>query len=72
MSEHPTTDQVLALIRTHITQHGYPPSIRWLAEAADTSPTTAFDRVEELEREGRIIRVPNRARAITINEGDPE
>lgn len=59
-------DMVLELIRQHIDDTGYPPSIRWLAYQTLTPQTTVYERLRQLVADGRIRREPGRARAITI------
>lgn len=54
-------------IARHGAEHGYPPTIRDLQLRTGASSTSVvLYRLRACEREGVIIRVPERARAITL------
>jgi SOS-response transcriptional repressor LexA len=66
-------DTILTLIRDHMTNHGYPPSVGELVGATGAGRATVHARLQQLQRDGRIRITPGRARAITIiEEGAPE
>ena len=68
----PSCDDVLDLIRAHVIEYGYPPSIGDLAKATRSGRATIHGRLRQLHNDGRITITPGRARAITINEGESE
>ncbi len=54
-------------IEEHGAEHGYPPTIRDLKERTGASSTSVVSyRLRACEREGLVVRVPERARAITL------
>lgn len=58
--------QVLTVIRRHQAIHGYPPSLREIAQAASCGVSTVHRALEALEERGEISRTPGVARSITI------
>lgn len=63
---------MLACLRSYITEHGYPPSIRTLAALSGlASPATARYHLEQLQAKGYIRRAPGEPRAIQILDLDP-
>lgn len=57
---------VVDLIAAHIDAHGYPPTVRELAESMRMSPAMVHSRLLKAERDGLIERVPGKPRAIRI------
>ncbi len=61
----------LSLIRQHIDQHGYAPTLRHIRDELDLSSTSVVARdLAILERLGYIRRDPDTARSIVLVEGD--
>lgn len=60
------SDRFLDYIREHHDEHGYPPSIRDLAEAMGCSVSNAYYHLLRLEGEGLITRTPGVARSVRI------
>lgn len=62
---------IVAFIRTHAAQHGYPPSIREIGKACGFySPSSVAYQLGELTRLGAIRRDPDRPRAIVVLDPD--
>jgi repressor LexA len=60
---------ILSFIRAEIRRVGYPPSVRDVAKHADIrSTSTAAHHLRALEHKGYIVRDPNKARAIRIQD----
>ena len=54
-------------IAAHGAEHGYPPTIRdQQVRTGASSTSVVLYRLRACEREGMIVRVPERARAITL------
>lgn len=69
LSPEPTARQLecLALIARHMTEEGFPPTIRWLCdELRVSSPTAVVYQLTALERKGCIERTPLVARGLSI------
>lgn len=65
----PQQQKVLAFIRRHIEEQGYPPSVREICrDLGFYSSSTAHHYLEKLEDKGYIERHPSRPRAIRIIE----
>lgn len=65
-----SSDDVLEAMRSHITEHGYPPSVRTLCEMVGlSSPSSVHHHLSVLVEAGKIERVPRRPRAIRLKEG---
>lgn len=58
---------VLEVIRTSVTERGYPPSIREIGDAVGlTSTSSVAHQLRALERKGYLRRDPNRPRAVNV------
>lgn len=58
---------ILEVIRTSVTQRGYPPSIREIGDAVGlTSTSSVAHQLRTLERKGYLRRDPNRPRAVDV------
>ena len=58
---------LVGAIAAHGAEHGYPPTIRDLQIRTGASSTSVvLYRLRACDREGMIVRVPERARAITL------
>lgn len=63
--------RILEMIRTSVTDRGYPPSIREIGEAVGlTSPSSVAHQLRTLESKGFIRRDPNRPRAMEVLSPD--
>ncbi|UCF29950.1 MAG: repressor LexA [bacterium] len=63
----PRQQQVLAYIRTFLSENGYPPTVRELAHHLNLSgPRAAAKHLEALERKGLIRRIPGISRGLEI------
>lgn len=63
--------RILEMIRTSVTERGYPPSIREIGEAVGlTSPSSVAHQLRTLESKGFIRRDPNRPRAMEVLSPD--
>lgn len=59
--------RVLEVIRTSVTERGYPPSIREIGDAVGlTSTSSVAHQLRALERKGYLRRDPNRPRAVDV------
>ena len=68
----PRQRAILDAIRNHVTEYGYPPSIRDLAHAVGLySPSSVAYQLKQIERAGWIRRDPQRPRAIVLVD-DPD
>ena len=69
----PRQDQVLACIREHITDTGYPPTRAEIAqELGFKSPNAAEDHLKALARKGAIVIIPGASRGIRVPDMDEE
>jgi repressor LexA len=69
----PRQDQVLACIREHITDTGYPPTRAEIAqELGFKSPNAAEDHLKALARKGAIEIIPGASRGIRVPDMDEE
>jgi repressor LexA len=58
---------IVAHIRAHVAEHGYPPTVRDIAAAVGlVSPSSVAYQLGELARLGAIRRDPDRPRAIVV------
>ncbi|MEV6657792.1 transcriptional repressor LexA [Nocardia fluminea] len=58
---------VLEVIRSSVTERGYPPSIREIGDAVGlTSTSSVAHQLRALERKGYLRRDPNRPRAVNV------
>jgi repressor LexA len=65
--------KMLHVIRTWMTEHGYPPSVREIGDAVGlTSTSSVAHQLRALERKGYIKRDPNRPRAFVVLPADAE
>ena len=63
--------RILEMIRSSVTERGYPPSIREIGEAVGlTSPSSVAHQLRTLESKGFIRRDPNRPRAMEVLSPD--
>ena len=61
--------QILDVIRQGVHDHGYPPSMREIAEAVGlASPSSVKHHVDALEADGFIDRIPGRSRTLEVKE----
>jgi repressor LexA len=59
--------EVLELIRRHVREHGYQPSLREMAkELGMASPTGALSHLKALERKGFVRLVPSASRSVEL------
>ena len=66
----PKQQQIYDYILTFADEHGYPPSVREIAEAVDLkSPSTVHFHLKGLRAAGLISQAEGKTRAITINSG---
>jgi SOS-response transcriptional repressor LexA len=63
-------DALIDIIEAHTLEHGYPPSIAYMARAVKAGPATVHKRLGQLVAEGRIVKEAGRARAIRIIRKD--
>ncbi|MCD5406835.1 MAG: transcriptional repressor LexA [Desulfotomaculum sp.] len=66
---------ILAVIKEHLRQKGYPPSVREIGQAVGlSSSSTVHGYLKKLEQKGYLQRDPTKPRAITIlnNADQPE
>ncbi|RKX71546.1 repressor LexA, partial [candidate division WOR-3 bacterium] len=62
-----TKDRILAFVRHFIAEHGYPPTVREIARGVGLKSTKAVKfHLDGLAREGRIRKIPNRARGLVV------
>jgi repressor LexA len=62
---------VIAVIAWFVEKVGYPPTVRELAIELGCSVSTVHKALAKLERQGRIIREPGKARTLRIIEQAP-
>ena len=58
--------RTLKAILAHIAHHGYPPTMKELADILEITPPSAQDQVNQLVRKGYLKREPYKARGITV------
>ena len=61
-------DEVLHVIRSHVAENGYPPTVREIAAALGVGHSTAQRAILELIAEGNIERQGGAARGLKVNE----
>jgi repressor LexA len=62
---------IVAFIRAHVADHGYPPTVRDIGQAVGlVSPSSVAYQLGELARRGAIRRDPNLTRAIVVLDPD--
>ncbi len=70
MSDHRLSRRQLAILETiekHMTDRGFPPSVREIGDAVGlSSPSTVHSHLGTLEREGYLKRDPSKPRAIEV------
>lgn len=60
--------QILSVVRQCVDAHGYPPSVREIADSVGlASPSTVKHHLDALERAGYLQRVPGRPRALEVS-----
>lgn len=65
--------EILAFIRRHTRESGYPPTVREIGVAVGlASPSTVHAHLAKLADAGHIRRDPTKPRAILVNSADPE
>lgn len=58
---------IIDFVKEHKNRHGYPPTVREIAEAVGLASTsTVHGHLERLERKGLIKRDPTKPRALQI------
>ncbi len=68
----PRQNLILTFIRTHIREHGYPPSVREIASHAGvTSTSSIHHHLTVLVDKGCLRRAHNRSRALVVIEPQP-
>jgi SOS-response transcriptional repressor LexA len=60
------SDQVYAFIREYVSSHRFSPSLRDIATGCGLGLATIYAHLSELQADGRIRRLPGRARTITL------
>lgn len=69
MTPTPRQQQALDVIRASVTEKGYPPSVRELADALGlASPSSAAHLIRALAEHGHIEVVPGLSRAIRLTD----
>lgn len=64
----PRQIQILEVVRASVDGHGYPPSVREIADRVGlASPSTVKHHLDALERAGCLQRVPGRPRALEVS-----
>jgi repressor LexA len=64
--------RILDFLREHVTAHGYPPTMREIADAVGlASPSSVQHQLARLAELGFIQRVPGNPRAIILTGGEP-
>jgi repressor LexA len=58
--------EILAALKAYQNKHGYPPSLRELAEHFQVYPNTIRDHLKALARKGFLTREPNRSRGLSV------
>lgn len=59
--------RILEVVAAHVTEHGYPPSVRELGAAVGlTSSSSVAYQLQQLEQGGYLRRDPNKPRALTV------
>lgn len=62
---------IVAFIRAHVAEHGYPPTVRDIGQAVGlASVSSVAYQLAELARLGAIRRDPDRPRAIVVLDPD--
>lgn len=59
---------VVACIRQHLARHGFPPSVREVAESLDITGNAVYGHLAACERKGHLRRAPGIARGITLTD----
>ncbi len=60
--------EILTFIKSHCSQHGYPPTVREIGCAVGlTSPSTVHSHLAKLEQAGHIRRDPTKPRAMLVS-----
>ena len=58
--------EVVAVIKRHIDEQGYPPTTREIAQTLGVTPTAAEQHVVAIEKKGALKRTPGIARGIRL------
>ena len=67
----PRQRAVLDAIRAHVTEHGYPPTVREIATAVGFRSSNSADyQLRQLQRLGYLRRDPLRPRALVVLDGE--
>lgn len=59
-------ERVFELVKNHIDDYGYPPTVRWIAKQTGRALSNVSYHLQWLEEEGRIERDPGVSRGIRI------
>ncbi|HEX4743981.1 MAG TPA: transcriptional repressor LexA [Candidatus Limnocylindria bacterium] len=60
-------DRILAFVRSHTAEHGYPPSVREIAQAVGLASTSAVHHhLTKLEEAGKLQKQATRSRALSL------
>lgn len=59
---------VVEAIKSYVTEHGYPPSVRDLAAMLGVGVATTQHRLRKAQEAGEIDWVPGKPRTLTIRE----
>jgi SOS-response transcriptional repressor LexA len=71
--EAPSTPEVIyTFVRTYIEQEGVAPNLREISAACFIARSTVVYHLTQLELQGRLKRLPGRARGIVLLEGEGE
>ena len=60
--------RILQVVRDSRTRYGYSPTLQEIANEVGVSKVTVFEHVEALIRKGALLRDPNKARSLEIDE----
>lgn len=66
MTEADIDRRLLNFIREHVEQHGYPPSVREVAEDIDRSLAATARRMRRLHAEGMLRVTPGVSRGVAV------
>jgi len=64
--QNPTSEAIYEFINIFIEEHGYPPTMREIADGCYISTGNVVRYLDKLEAEGRLIREPRKARSLKL------